>query len=148
MFDELSSYAFVTQDRTCRFGVSVYLSTEILQSIPAGTDVIVTAKAKKIGRTLGFATMEMHDLEGSLLARGDHIKHLPMGFMWDFLAQFMQSRFVLPIILKHGESLNKMKVRIKNYHSLSFKKKFFDLKNIWQFEFDHECTKKKKNLSK
>ena len=66
--------------------------------------------------------MEMHNLEGSLLARGDHIKHLPMGFMWDFLAQFLQSRFVLPIILKHGESLNKMKVRIKNYHSLSCKK--------------------------
>lgn len=112
MFDELSSYAFVTQDRTRRFGVSVYLSTEILQSIPAGTDVIITAKAKKIGKTLGFATMEMHNLEGSLLARGDHIKHLPMGFMWDFLAQFLQSRFVLPIILKYGGFLNKMKVRI------------------------------------
>jgi hypothetical protein len=92
----------------------VYLSTEILRAIPAGTDVIITAKAKKIGKTLGFATMEMHDLEGSLLARGDHIKHLPMGYMWDNLALLMQSRFVLPILLKHGDFLNNIKVRIEN----------------------------------
>ena len=111
VFDELSSYAIVTQDRTCRFGVSVYLSTEILESIQAGTDVIITAKAKKIGKILGFATMEMRDLEGSLLARGDHIKHLPMGYMWDFLAQFMQNRYILPILIKYGETLNKFKVR-------------------------------------
>lgn len=93
----------------------MYLSTEILHAIPAGADVIVTAKAKKIGKTLGFATMEMHNLEGLLLARGDHIKHLPMGSMWDNLALFLQSRFVLPIILKHGEFLNNIKVRIENY---------------------------------
>ena len=98
-----------------RFGVSVYLSTEILQAIAPGTDVIIVAKASKVGSTLGFATMEMYDTGGSLLARGDHIKHLPMGSMWDLMAKLVLSPFVLPIILKYGNTINSFKV-----HQLAF----------------------------
>ena len=36
LFDELSSYAAVIKDRTCRFGVSVFLTTELVGDIPAG----------------------------------------------------------------------------------------------------------------
>lgn len=110
VFDELSSYAFVVKDSTCRFGVSVYLSTEILHTIPAGKDVIIITKANKIGKTLGFATMEMFDKNGLLLARGEHIKYLPMGPLWNFTAKLLLSPFVLPILLKYGKSINKFKV--------------------------------------
>ena len=95
---------------TGRFGVSVYLSTEILQAVPPGTDVIIIAKASKVGSTLGFATMEMYDTGGQLLARGDHIKHLPMGPMWDLMAKFVLSPLILPIFLKYGNTINSFKV--------------------------------------
>ena len=110
VFDELSSYAFVVKDKTCRFGVSVFLSTEILHTIPAGKDVIIIAKANKIGKILGFATMEMYDRNGLLLARGEHIKHLPMGSIWDFIARFFLSPAILPILLRYGNSINRFKV--------------------------------------
>ena len=118
VFDELSSYAFVVKDSTCRFGVSVYLSTEILHTIPAGKDVIIVAKANKVGKTLGFATMEMFDRNGLLLARGEHIKHLPMGHIWDFTAKLLLSPFILPIILKYGTTIDRFKVKakIRNIH--------------------------------
>ena len=98
-----------------RFGVSVYLSTEILRSISPGADVIIVAKASKVGSTLGFATMEMYDTGGLLLARGDHIKHLPMGSMWDLMAKFVLSPFVLPILLKYGNTINSFKVNLLSF---------------------------------
>jgi hypothetical protein len=112
VFDELSSYSFVVKDRTCRFGVSVYLSTEILHPIPAGRDVLILTKATKIGKTLGFATMEMFDADGLLLARGEHIKYLPMGPMWDLMANLVLSPMVLSFLLKYGDKLNSFKVNL------------------------------------
>ena len=136
LFDELSSYAAVIKDRTCRFGVSVFLTTELVGDIPAGrwlstpypidwslstphsliltlshsvmhlnlcvfacypplslpppppphpsplsptcSDVIVSVKATKIGKTLGFITMEMFDSQDRLVAHGRHIKYAVM----------------------------------------------------------------------
>ena len=98
--------------------MSVYLSTEILRTIPSGTEVVIIAKASKVGSTLGFATMEMYDTKGLLLARGDHIKHLPMGSVWDSMAKFVLSPFIPPILLKYGNSINSFKVilvLIKDY---------------------------------
>jgi hypothetical protein len=126
VFDELSSYSFVVKDRTCRFGVSVYLSTEILQPIPAGRDVLILTKATKIGKTLGFATMEMFDADGLLLARGEHIKYLPMGPMWDFMANLVLSPMVLSFLLKYGDKLNSFKVHL-----------FFAV-DFWELDFHDE----------
>ena len=98
VFDELSSYAFMVKDKTCRIGVSVLLSTEILRECPADSDVIVEVEAIKIGKTLGFAIMEMRDSEGLLLARGRHIKYLPMGPLWDLFAHPAVSHLTFPFL--------------------------------------------------
>lgn len=88
------------------------MTTEILQPISAGKDVLILTKATKIGKTLGFATMEMFDSDGLLLARGEHIKYLPMGPMWDFMANLVLSPLVLSFLLKYGDKLNTFKVQL------------------------------------
>jgi len=85
IFDELSTYAFMTQDKNFRPGVSIHLNTEILQEIGPGNSVIVTSKAVKCGKSIGFCDMRMVNSNGELVARGRHVKYLPMGLIWDIL---------------------------------------------------------------
>lgn len=94
LFDDLSTLSLVAKDRTFRPGVSVQLSAEMLQPISANSDVVVRTRADKIGKMLGFSSIEMWSAETQdaktpiLLARGRHIKFLPMGWLWDTFLGF------------------------------------------------------------
>lgn len=107
VFDDLSTYSFMYQDPNCRPGVSIQLQAEIFRPIPANTSIIVSSKALKCGRNVGFCDMKLVDLEGQVLAVGKHIKYLPMGGIWDFVTH----KSILPNFLnlyeKYGDSLVK-----------------------------------------
>ena len=52
-------------------------------------------KVSKIGKMVGFCDISMLSISGQELAKGSHIKFLPMGFLWDFIF----SPFILPCTL-------------------------------------------------
>jgi predicted thioesterase len=83
IFDEISYNAFLMQDKTCRPGLSLQLSIEMIKDCPAGETVILKSHVEKAGKTIGFADMTMTDEKGVVIARGKHIKYLPMGVLWD-----------------------------------------------------------------
>lgn len=60
--------------------------SELLKDIPVHSQVQVQSSTLKVGRLLGFCQIEMRSEDGQLLARGSHIKHLPMGQWWDVMA--------------------------------------------------------------
>lgn len=102
VFDEFSTYGLMSQCKTSRGGVSVHLSTEIVEKSFAGQEVVIKTSSDKIGKALGFCTMELRTAaEGRLLARGKHIKYMPMGGLWDLLA----SATLLPVTLAVYEYL-------------------------------------------
>lgn len=82
-------------DKTSRGGVSLQLSAEVLRDSKAEDDVAVTTKIDKIGKYVGFCTMEMYDSSGSLLAKGKHIKFMTMGWIWDLIASPLALPFTL-----------------------------------------------------
>mmetsp|Transcript_27574 Transcript_27574/g.46624 ORF Transcript_27574/g.46624 Transcript_27574/m.46624 type:complete len:364 (+) Transcript_27574:249-1340(+) len=96
VFDELSTYALMLQDAKARPGVSVHLSAELLSDVPAHSTVLIESCALKVGRSLGFCEVEMRDSDGQLVARGRHVKYLPMGRLWEVLA----SPWLLPHVVK------------------------------------------------
>lgn len=101
LFDEFSTFALALEDREYRAGVSVDLNTEIVNpnfKLSPHSEVYVVTKADKLGKTLGFLTMELFASnpnydppssnlkEGSstptqkghqIIARGKHIRYLP-----------------------------------------------------------------------
>lgn len=86
VFDQLSTYGLMGQDKfRPRGGVSVLLSTEVLAKSFPDQEVIVKSKCDKIGKSLGFCTMELYAQDGTILARGKHIKYLPLGLAWDIM---------------------------------------------------------------
>lgn len=95
LFDELSSYHLMLNDQTARPGVSVQLSTELFSRCEANNEVVLTTRIDKIGKYIGFCSMEIHDSSGDLVARGRHLKFMVMGTVWDFL----MSPAVLPFTL-------------------------------------------------
>lgn len=103
LFDELSTFSIMAKDKSHRPGVSVHLSTEIFQTIYPQETLTMFVKGDKIGKTLGFCSLEVFNRDGKLIARGKHIKYLPMGFFWDFL----NYAFILPIALNIYELLMK-----------------------------------------
>lgn len=95
LFDEFSTYGLMSHCKTSRPGVSVHLSTEIVEPVPAGQEVVIRSQSDKIGKALGFCSMQLYTTDGKLLARGKHIKYLPMGSAWDFLMGPMMLPFTL-----------------------------------------------------
>lgn len=95
LFDELSSYHLMLNDQTARPGVSVQLSTELFSRCEANNEVVLTTRVDKVGKYIGFCSMEIHNSSGDLVARGRHLKFMVMGTMWDFL----MSPAVLPFTL-------------------------------------------------
>jgi acyl-coenzyme A thioesterase PaaI-like protein len=83
LFDEFSTYALVGADKSYRPGVSVHLSTDLVKPAYLNDEVLIVTKTDKIGKTMGFSTMEMYDTTGGLVAKGKHIKFMPLGFLWD-----------------------------------------------------------------
>jgi acyl-coenzyme A thioesterase PaaI-like protein len=86
VLDELSTYPIVLEDRKYRAGVSVDLITEVFSSPLGGEEVYIVTRTDKIGKVLGFCTMEMLNKQGELLARGKHVKYLPLGAHLDIVA--------------------------------------------------------------
>jgi acyl-coenzyme A thioesterase PaaI-like protein len=50
-----------------------------------GLTVLVRSEPTKMGKTIGFCDMSITTLDGELLARGQHIKFLHMGILWNLL---------------------------------------------------------------
>eukprot|EP00598_Pedospumella_elongata_P010230 CAMPEP_0184989812 /NCGR_PEP_ID=MMETSP1098-20130426/30268_1 /TAXON_ID=89044 /ORGANISM="Spumella elongata, Strain CCAP 955/1" /LENGTH=366 /DNA_ID=CAMNT_0027514891 /DNA_START=65 /DNA_END=1165 /DNA_ORIENTATION=+ len=99
-FDEISTYATIMQDKTHRPGLSLHLSTEIIKNVNAGDEVTFLTHADKLGKTLGFCSMEMLNSKGELVARGKHIRYLQMGFSFDLITK----PWALPWALKFYET--------------------------------------------
>ena len=83
LFDEVSTYGLFAADRYCRPGVSVELSAEVCdyegaQAPRAGDEIVVSAHALKIGRTLAFQDCALTcGKTGRRLVRGYHTKFMP-----------------------------------------------------------------------
>lgn len=123
VMDEISTYSFAAIDRTCRPGVSVHLTTNMIRPCIAGQEVVIETKINKIGKTLGFCTFEMKAKDkttgtDTLIAHGTHIKHLPMGLAWDIIS----SPYIIPIALKLREYFFN-----KNSKPSALSKKLFSL---------------------
>ena len=59
VLDELSTYSFLIKDANTRGGVSVHLSVELLGDISANEDVNVVCTSDKVGKTIGFCSMDV-----------------------------------------------------------------------------------------
>lgn len=88
ILDDLSSFACMAGDRTHRTGVSLSLSADLIHPdrMTALSEIDVLCKVDKIGRYVGFLTIEFIDRnDGKVVARGSHNKFLPTGFLWETL---------------------------------------------------------------
>ena len=63
LFDEISSWGFVSSDGQHRPGVSVSLNTNVCAWVQAGEEVEVEGVCKKMGETLGFAEVVMREVK-------------------------------------------------------------------------------------
>ena len=99
LFDDLSTIGFMGADSCSRPGVSVHLQTELLKLVPAGTNLTLNCFIDKIGKTMGFTSMELvlTDHPMTVVARGKHIKFLPLG-SWLMDSVVMQPAVLGPLI--------------------------------------------------
>ena len=99
LFDDLSTIGFMGADSCSRPGVSVHLQTELLKLVPAGTNLTLNCFIDKIGKTMGFTSMELvlTDSPLTLVARGTHIKFLPLG-SWLMDSVVLQPAVLGPLI--------------------------------------------------
>jgi len=131
LFDEISTYSLAVQDRSHRPGVSIHLSTEVIRphALQCGSNIKIMTRIDKIGRTIGFCSLEVLSTDNELLARGKHIKYLPMGAIFDLLAH----PFVFPIVLKIYEWFYEPKIKAtmhvipKSFPSLEGTGKVFNI---------------------
>jgi acyl-coenzyme A thioesterase 13 len=54
----------------------IYFSYSYLSAAKSGELVTITAEALKVGRTMAFTTAELKLQDGTIVARGNHTKHL------------------------------------------------------------------------
>ena len=99
LFDEISTYSTSMKDKNHRPGLSVHLTTELLQNVYAGDEVTILTKADKNGKTIGYCTMELLNKKGELVARGKHIRYLQMGALFDTITDPM----ILPWTVNYYE---------------------------------------------
>lgn len=103
LFDELSSQSLIIKDPLHRPGVSIHLDTQMTQPIYSGDKLLVVTKADKIGKSVGFSSVEIHRVvegeepnsERTLVAKGKHIKYMPMGLAWSIIFHSMIINFTL-----------------------------------------------------
>jgi acyl-coenzyme A thioesterase PaaI-like protein len=84
LFDETSSCGLVGFDKENRPGVSLHLELEMMRKdVPIGTTIRVVNKFTKMGKSISFTDVTCidHNTE-EVLARGKHIKYMPMGWIW------------------------------------------------------------------
>ena len=74
LVDVVGSMALLSKDPK-RAGVSIELSVSYLSAAKAGEKVAVTAKALRVGKKLGFSSVELRLADtGKLIATGKHTK--------------------------------------------------------------------------
>eukprot|EP00611_Tribonema_gayanum_P016839 TRINITY_DN29273_c0_g1_i1.p1 TRINITY_DN29273_c0_g1~~TRINITY_DN29273_c0_g1_i1.p1 ORF type:complete len:337 (-),score=85.99 TRINITY_DN29273_c0_g1_i1:76-1086(-) len=101
IFDEHSSTAMLLTDRTHRPGLTVTLTTEMFRKARPGDKLRLESRLTKGGKALGYLEMVAIDEAcGSLVARGRHVKYLPMGRQWDLV---MGSPLLAPLALAMHE---------------------------------------------
>lgn len=122
LFDEVSTFSCAMKDRKKRPGVSVHLTTEIVKNVHAGEEVTILTSADKIGKTLGYCTMEILNAKGELVARGKHIKHLPMGLYFDVITHPLVSPAALTFYENFMVSKEGRKARAEGKHELKIPK--------------------------
>lgn len=99
IFDDLSTVHLLGIDTSCRGGVSVHLSTTLLRRVPVGTDLTLRCTVDKLGKSMGFVTMEMVDSASSaVVATGKHVKFMPTGNYW---VDLLSRPFLLAPLIKH-----------------------------------------------
>ena len=115
ILDDISTYSFFLNDQSSRPGVSVHLATELCEPCYAGQEVHIRVRTDKIGRTLGFCSMDIVDAKDSskLYAKGSHIKFLDMGKVWDLL--FGKRFFNFTMALIHAFQLDDPKSLTSSY---------------------------------
>jgi len=97
LLDEISAHMVIGVDKNFRPGVSVLLSTELLKPVAMNDNVLVATHVDKIGKYMGFCTMEIYDEKGQeLLARGKQIKFMPAGLFFEVISQ----PFIFPLFAK------------------------------------------------
>lgn len=98
LFDEMSAHMMLGADKNYRPGTSVVLNTELFQPVYLNDEVVVATYVDKIGKSLGFCTMELYDKNSStLLARGKQVKFMPVGLFFDLISR----PFIFPFFLKY-----------------------------------------------
>ena len=98
IFDDVTTWAMMSVDRSKRAGVSISLGCHLANRTPvvtntnglsgimpsAGDAVDITTRVDKIGRNLGFASVEARHVEsGQCICIGYHTKFLPMGWLYE-----------------------------------------------------------------
>eukprot|EP00550_Attheya_septentrionalis_P009101 CAMPEP_0198284762 /NCGR_PEP_ID=MMETSP1449-20131203/4202_1 /TAXON_ID=420275 /ORGANISM="Attheya septentrionalis, Strain CCMP2084" /LENGTH=314 /DNA_ID=CAMNT_0043981975 /DNA_START=201 /DNA_END=1142 /DNA_ORIENTATION=+ len=95
VFDEVTTWAIVAQDRKRRPGLSITLSAQVgpatttttttaRRGIQAGDTVQINAKVVKSGKVLAFTEAEAIDVTtGDVICTGRHTKYLPMPFLFE-----------------------------------------------------------------
>lgn len=99
IFDDLSTIGVMGADSCNRPGVSVHLNTHLLVAVPPGTDLTLNCKIDKIGKVMGFTSMQLVLTKSphTVVAVGTHIKYLPLGsWIMDWLV--MQPAVLKPMI--------------------------------------------------
>mmetsp|Transcript_19960 Transcript_19960/g.32898 ORF Transcript_19960/g.32898 Transcript_19960/m.32898 type:complete len:329 (-) Transcript_19960:1007-1993(-) len=98
LFDSVSTYAIIAEDKQRRPGVSVSLRADYtqLEARPReGDTLIVAARAYKIGKLMGFAQCSVRRKDSDeVIATGEHIKYLPMGMIWNIAF----GRWLFPLV--------------------------------------------------
>ena len=101
MFDEISTVAgCAAWDRSMRTGLSVQLFSRAHRSLDVGSGdkLVFTTKLRKIGKTLGFVDGEVATETGVTLANMRHIKFMPMGSFYAFIAHPLMQPTTLAVL--------------------------------------------------
>ena len=75
LIDSLTTIALLSRE-SGQPGVSIDLNVSYLSAASTGELVTITAEALKVGRTMAFTTAELKRQDGTIVARGNHTKHL------------------------------------------------------------------------
>ncbi|XP_028412265.1 acyl-coenzyme A thioesterase 13-like [Dendronephthya gigantea] len=75
IIDSMTTMALLSRENG-QSGVSIDLHISYLAAAKTGDLVTITAEALKVGRTMAFTTAELRLQDGTVIARGNHTKHL------------------------------------------------------------------------
>lgn len=77
LVDDVGTLALITADNKQRPGVTTDLNVTFLAPAPIGDAVRVEAQVLKVGRTLGFVSVDVRrESDGQLVAQGRMTKHM------------------------------------------------------------------------